>query len=122
MGVVFVVLTVLAVSIKAFDRIDSLIPESGSASVPKIDSGTPTAAPEISQPSAVSESNDVRAAAAIAVALALSEADRSESISTTASSLSGLARSSGNIWVAAGRTREMANRFAGSAIRNRTGR
>lgn len=119
MGVVFAVLTLLAVSIKVFERIDSLIPEEGAAGTPEIDSNQAVTAPAVSATPASSENGDAKAAAAIAVALALAEADRDNS---STGLTGGLSRASANIWVAAGRTREMANRFTGQSFRTRSGR
>ncbi len=111
MGVVFAVLVILALSIRAFDRIDSLIPEAG-ASQAVTTAATTTAPPTVAQDQTESGSDNANVAAAIAVALALAEADGSAlASSTSVSSRTGAAQQS-NTWVSAGRSREMSARSA----------
>lgn len=114
MGVVFVVLSVLAVSIKVFDRIDSLIPAettAGAASPAK------PPAPASSTPAkSVPGSDDSKTAAIIAVALALAEAENRASNSAGARPVQ---QSASGSWVSTGRSREMANRLSGLPNRGR---
>ncbi len=63
MGVVFAVLSILALAIKAFDRIDSIIPEQGSAE-PKTASATAVAPTTETTQQPDSASDDVLTAAA----------------------------------------------------------
>ncbi len=116
MGVVFAVLSLLALSIRAFERIDSLIPEGGST----VDTEAQTAepAPVASGEAALPGSDDATTAAAIAVALALAETGGDASSTMTLPSGS-RAASATNTWVAAGRGREMANRLARQSQGNR---
>ncbi len=116
MGVVFAVLSILALAIKAFDRIDSIIPEQGSAE-PKTASATAVAPTTETTQQPDSASDDVLTAAAIGVALALAEIE-----GPTSPVSSRTARSATNTWVAAGRGREMSNRTASQPMRTRTGR
>lgn len=120
MGVVFVVLSVLAISIKVFDRIDAMLPADAPAAVASGTARMPvsaTSARADAAIAAVSEPDDAQTAAVIGVALALADAERGIASRST----SPLVRQPGaGSWVSTGRSREMTRRMTGMPRRGRT--
>ncbi len=115
MGVVFAVLAILAISIKIFDRIESMVPSGKTAG--EATGSAPKAAPEVRPTTALPmTSNDAETAAAIAVALALAD---SEQVRSAAIPPSGSRASSSGAWLTTGRNREMSRRMPGQPARNR---
>jgi sodium pump decarboxylase gamma subunit len=109
MGVVFAVLSVLAIFIKAFDLVDARIPAGDTPSIASSGSSAQISTPPSPAP-AIPEPDAAETAAVIAVALALSDAGRRTSASP------GRPPASGS-WVSTGRSREMSSRMIGSPRR-----
>ncbi len=106
MGVVFTVLSLLAISIKVFDRVDQLLPESGTASPAPQTASTPAPEPSpvvAEQPKIADEEK----AAVIGVALALADSESGQSAS---SPIIASAQSPTNAWLVSGRSRQMLER------------
>ena len=118
MGVVFVVLSVLALSVRVFDRLDELVSSEKPSATPAA-AVAPARAPVSTPPSpppGIPETDDAETAAVIAVALALAD----EESRPAGNGVSGPVRQiTGSSWVSSGRSREMANRMAGGPGRGR---
>ncbi len=117
MGVVFSVLTLLAIIIKVFDRVDARLPAVATADA--IESGSGQTAPiaAVAQTTAaISAPDDAETAAVIGLALALADSQTGDrSAPSSSSSMSPAA----NSWLTAGRSREMSGRMPGLAGRIR---
>jgi Na+-transporting methylmalonyl-CoA/oxaloacetate decarboxylase gamma subunit len=116
MSVVFVVLSVLAISIKVFDRVDSMLPAEGNSDTATLPTATPTATTVAAPAEATTESADAETAAVIAVALALADAENEQMAGTTPRRER--VSATGN-WVSTGRSREMSSRMIGQPRRGR---
>ena len=117
MGLVFVVLTVLAVAIKGFDLVESMLPNQARAAAPAVltrREPAPVAAPRVEN-----HSVDAEIAAAIAVSLALAE-EASSAMGTP--TVSRHRTSTESSWIATGRARVLAGRLAGGPARGRLNR
>jgi sodium pump decarboxylase gamma subunit len=117
MGLVFIVLSILAVAIKIVEKVESMMPGDSLASAP--------AAPPRREPaSAVAKKvernpGDAEIAAAIAVSLALTEQPLTSAAAITAPRERTSTESS---WIAAGRARAMAGRIVGAPAKGRPNR
>lgn len=117
MSVVFIVLTILAVAIKIFEKVESMLPEGTTAAAPPTPQRREPAPPVVQKPT--TDSGDAEIAAAIAVSLTLAEQ------SATAPARLTTAReqtSTASGWITTGRARAMSGRIIGSPTRGRANR
>lgn len=106
MGVVFVVLSVLAIFIKAFDLVDARVSAREAANLASGADNVQVSAPP-GPAAAIREPDDAETAAVIGVALALADEERNESAGDTTTPNQQVA---GSNWVSTGRSREMSGR------------
>ncbi len=113
MGVVFSVLSVLAVFIKIFDLVDARM-TAGDAPGLTAGTGSPSVSATASPAAAIPEPDDSETAAVIAVALALADAERGQSAGAASNPMH---QQTGSSWLSSGRSREMASRMIGQPRR-----